>query len=92
MEAPGNISRNSKRKWEHGKFAQHSIVAQRLHVCNGPVKHRLHQAEGFFRDVLEERSGKNFEAIKVIKELDFKMRLRAGLDHGSATVQGKDSK
>ena len=92
MEAPGNISRDTKREREHGKFAQHSIVTQRLHVCSGPVQHGLHQAEGLLRDVLEECSGKNFEAIKVIEELDFKVRLRAGLDHGSATVQGKESK
>ena len=92
MEVPGNVSRKAKREWQHGKLARNTIVAQRLYMCSGPGKHGLHQAEGFIRGILEERSGEHFEAIEVIDELDFKMRFRAGLDHGSATVQGKEGK
>ncbi len=61
-------------------------------MCSGPGEHGLHQAEGILRDVLAKRSGEGFETITVVDELDFKVRLRAGLDQGSATVQGEESK
>ena len=92
MEVPGNISRKAKREWQHGKLAQNTIAAQRLHVCSGPGEHGLHQAEGILRDVFKKRSGEGFETIKVVDELDFKVRLRAGLDQCSAPVQSEESK
>ena len=87
MEVPGNVSRKAKREWQHGKLAQNTIAAQKLHVCNGPGEHGLHQAEGILRDVFKKRSGEGVEKIKVVDEFDFKVCLRAGLDQCSAPAQ-----
>ena len=92
MEVPGNISRKAKREWQHGKLAQNTIAAQRLHVCSGPGEHGLHQAEGILRDVFKKRSGEGLETSKVIDELDFEVCLRAWLDHSSAPAQGEERK
>ena len=92
MDVPGNISRDTNRKWQHGKLAQDAIATQWLHVCSGPGEHGLYQAGGILRDVFEERSGEGLETSKVIDEMDFEVCLRAWLDHCSAPAQGEERK
>ena len=43
-------------------------------MCSGPVQHGLHQAEGFFRDELEERS----ERLKSSRNLSLRCAFALG--------------